>query len=70
MNCPYCGNEMEKGYVEQQHMITPLEWYSVKQEGKFLWGKRKRIQLTSAAEMLVAWYCGGCGKLIAEVEKE
>ncbi|MBO5122128.1 MAG: hypothetical protein J6B99_03100 [Oscillospiraceae bacterium] len=69
MNCPYCGNEMEKGYVEQQHMITPLEWYSVKQEGKFLWGKRKRIQLTSAAEMLVAWYCGGCGKLIAEVEK-
>ena len=69
MNCPYRGNEMEKGYVEQQHMITPLEWYSVKQEGKFLWGKRKRIQLTSAAEMLVAWYCGGCGKLIAEVEK-
>ena len=69
MNCPYCGNEMEIGYVEQQHMITPLEWYSVKQEGKFLWSKRKRIQLTSAAEMLVAWYCGGCGKLIAEVEK-
>ena len=70
MNCPYCGNEMEKGYVEQQHMITPLEWYSAKQEGSFLWSKRKRIQLTSAAETLTAWYCGGCGKLIAEVEKK
>ena len=69
MNCPYCGNEMEKGYVEQQHMITPLEWYSAKQEGKLLWGKRKRIQLTGATAPLVAWYCGGCGKLIAEVEK-
>ena len=70
MNCPYCGNEMEKGYVEQQHMIVPLEWYSAKQEGSFLWSKRKHVKLTRATEPLTAWYCGGCGKLIAEVEKE
>lgn len=70
MNCPYCGKEMEKGYVDQQHLIAPLEWYSAKQEGNFLWSKRKHIQLTSTTVPLVAWYCGECGKLIAEVEKE
>lgn len=69
MNCPYCGKAMEKGYVEQQHMIVPLEWYSAKQEGDFLWSKRKRIPLTSTTESLVAWYCAPCGKMIAEVEK-
>ena len=37
MNCPYCGIEMEKGYVEQQRMMIPLEWYSAKQEVDFLW---------------------------------
>ena len=68
MNCPYCGNEMEKGYVEQQHMF-PLKWYSDKREGDFLWSKRKHVRLTRTTEPLVAWYCGGCGKLIAEVEK-
>ena len=70
MNCPYCGKEMEKGYVDQQHMIVPLEWYSAKQEGNFLWSKRKRIQLTSTTEPLTAWYCGECGVLMAEVEKK
>ncbi len=70
MNCPYCGAEMEKGFVEQQRMMIPLEWYSAKQEGDFLWSKRKRVRLTSAAEELTAWYCELCGKLIAEVEKD
>ncbi len=70
MNCPYCGKEMEKGYVDQTNPMIPLEWYSAKQEGDFLWSKRKEIKLTRAAEPLTAWYCGECGKLIAEVEKE
>ena len=70
MNCPYCGIEMEKGFVEQQRTMVPLEWYSAKQEGDFLWSKRKHIKLSSAAKPLVAWYCAPCGKLIAEVEKE
>ena len=69
MNCPYCDKEMQKGFVEQQHLIIPLEWYSAKQEGSFPWSKRKRLQLTSTTESLVVWYCASCGKLIAEVEK-
>ena len=70
MNCPYCGKEMEKGYVEQQRVLNPLVWYSAKQEGDFLWSKRKEIKLTSAAEPLTAWYCGECEKLIAEVAEK
>lgn len=70
MNCPYCGKEMEKGYVDQQVMRHPLKWYFGQREGDFLWSKRKEIKLTRAAEPLTAWYCGECGKLIAEVEKE
>ncbi|MBR5571590.1 MAG: hypothetical protein IKV99_02995 [Oscillospiraceae bacterium] len=69
MDCPYCQQEMEKGFVEQQRITVPLEWYSAKQEGDFLWSRRKRIKLTSAEEPLVAWYCCRCGKLVAEVEK-
>ena len=69
MLCPYCSGEMEKGYVEQQRITIPLTWYSAKQEGDFLWSKRKQIKLSRATEPLTAWYCGGCGKLIAEVEK-
>ena len=42
MNCPYCGKEMEKGYVDQQHLIAPLEWYSAKQEGASCGANGKR----------------------------
>lgn len=70
MNCPYCGKEMDKGYVEQQNLMIPLEWYSAKQEGDFLWSKRKTVKLTRATEPLTAWYCGECGVLVAEVAKK
>lgn len=70
MNCPYCGKEMEKGYVDQQVMRHPLKWYFGQREGDFLWSKRKHVKLTGATAPLVAYYCEDCGKLIAEVEKE
>ena len=63
MNCPYCGNEMEAGYLQGQSMIlwdTELQdgIVNLSDRGFFLarsWIKPSRIR---------SFYCGDCEVMI------
>ena len=68
MQCPYCEEELEKGYIDQTDFRFPLEWYPAKQETGFFRSRKGRIKLTSAFDggYIVAYHCAKCGKFIID----
>ena len=68
MNCPYCSEEMEKGYIDQTDFRFPLAWYPAKRETGFFISTKRDIKLTSVLESgsVIAYHCARCKKFIIE----
>ena len=67
MRCPYCGKEMEFGYITSGH---PFLWGPTKEFGAFLQG---RIRLSKGfwnGCSCEAYVCHECGKLIADLPEK
>ena len=69
MKCPYCGNEMEKGYVQCRDGLT---WTPKKQwiaalsglgAGAVLIGKNSGLTVNTVAEALI---CKACKKVVID----
>lgn len=68
MKCPYCSEEMAKGYIDQPDFRFPLEWYPVKHGTGIFTSKKRNIKLTSifAGGSIIAYHCAGCKKFVIE----
>ena len=68
MNCPYCGNQMEKGFIEQTKILWPLEWTPAKAEPRMFQSRERNIKMTSASKggRLYIHHCADCQKFIID----
>ena len=68
MKCPYCNEEMEKGYIDQTKAFFPLEWYPAKREPGILVDRRRNIKLSSVMKTgnVIVHYCAGCRKFVID----
>ena len=67
MICPYCEQEMEKGYIDHSDFRFPLEWYPAKRDAGIFWSRKNNIKLTSVTDSsLTAYYCAACRKFIID----
>ena len=68
MKCPYCNNEMKKGYIDQTDIRFPLEWYPADRETGFFKSRKGYVKLTSAFKdgSITAYRCEGCRKIIID----
>ncbi len=70
MNCPKCGKEMKKGFVEAQNAgsltqsLTQVIWYPEKYKEKLL--KKEILSLRLKAD---GYYCDECMMVFAEFEE-
>lgn len=71
MNCPYCHQEMQKGYVSQNDFRFPLEWYPASQDTKFFKSKKQNIKLTAALKggNVIVHYCPECKKFVIDQDE-
>ena len=71
MVCPYCNNEMEKGYIEQTRIGFPLHWYSGKTKPGRIFNKWESIKLTSSFKSghIIAHHCKQCRKFVIDQDK-
>lgn len=70
MICPYCNEEMEKGYVNQTSVFLPLEWYPAKREGGILISNKRNIKLATAKNgSLVMHHCAPCRKFVIDQDE-
>ena len=67
MICPYCKNEMRKGYIDKQRLGVPLEWYPA---NPLIATAKESIKLTKAfAGSIIAYRCEDCRKLIIDEDE-
>ena len=68
MKCPYCSNEMEKGYIAQSDFRFPLEWSPAERRTGILFSKKRNIKLTTALKggNMTAYHCAECRKFIID----
>ena len=68
MLCPYCKQEMEKGFIEQADIRIPLEWCTgVREEGIFQFRNHGK-KLTSFKKPFIAvFHRTDCGKFIFDM---
>ena len=71
MDCPYCSQKMEKGYIDQQRIGCPLEWYSGKRKPGFLLDKRETVKLTSTLRSgcVTVYRCAPCRKFVIDQDE-
>ena len=72
MKCPYCNEEMEKGYIKSSHFI---HWGKEKELGLVLDdiklspnGLKEGITGFFEGHFVEACHCSGCNKIIIELE--
>ena len=67
MKCPYCGDEMELGYINHTRTLFPLEWYPAKREKGFLGFESTKRNVTLAHfGDAKAYRCEKCKKIIID----
>ena len=68
MVCPYCNNEMEKGYIEQTRVGFPLYWYSGKTTPGLIFNKWEHIKLTASLKSghIITHHCKQCRKFVID----
>lgn len=71
MNCPYCNEEMEKGYVDQTKAFFPLEWYPANQERGILINTKRNIKLTTLRKTgrVIVHHCAACRKFVIDQDE-
>ena len=71
MNCPECGNECKKGFIEIQdagsftQALTMATWYPEENKGKIF--RKGSIQLRLKAE---GYHCDECMKVYSVFEEK
>ena len=74
MNCPYCGKEMEKGFIQcrdgvswqkEERLVAALSGLS--KDSVIL--ARSHGSLFSGAAA-IAYHCSGCKKIVIDYEQE
>ena len=68
MNCPYCGKEMRKGYIDQQRMFA-LEWYPAVPTGSGIFARsNESVKLSSIWKdgAVTVFRCEECRKMIID----
>ena len=66
MNCPYCGKEMEKGFMQSARTVL---FTTQKNEGAFTWKGKGDIVLTANNWLnptCIAYHCKDCKKVVAD----
>lgn len=68
MKCPYCNEDMEKGYISQTDFRFPLEWYPAKGGTGFWANKKGNVKLTASLKggSAIAFRCAQCKKIIID----
>ena len=68
MKCPYCSEEMEKGYIDQSDFRFPLEWYPANRGTGILVSRKRNIKLTSALNggSIITYHCSQCRKFVID----
>lgn len=71
MKCPYCNEEMVKGYMDQARIGYPLKWYSGKTEPGIIFDKFESIKLTSALKSgrVIVHHCAACRKFVIDQDE-
>lgn len=69
MKCPYCGNEMEQGYI-----LASRGAYWVKKGREALFPRRSKGDITLVGLWSLtsgdnSYLCRGCGRIITEVSR-
>lgn len=70
MICPYCGKEMQKGYLQS---ARPFFWGTEKHSGFFVASDETDVKVSRGfwhGCFAESWYCADCKKLITEVKAE
>lgn len=74
MNCPYCGKEMEKGFIQcrdgvswqkKERLIAALPGLS---KGSVILARSHGSLFSGAAA--IAYHCSGCKKIVIDYEQE
>lgn len=66
MNCPYCGNEMTRGWVQSARKVL---FTTTKKEGGFFINNKKDVVLTAnnfVNPTCIAYHCGACKKVVID----
>ena len=66
MNCPYCGNEMTRGWVQSARKVL---FTTTKKEGSFLTNNKNDVVLTVnnfVNPSCIAYLCGTCKKVVID----
>lgn len=68
MKCPYCNNEMEKGFIGQDKLFVPITWISDDVKEDAILPIRKTIKLTATFKCgeIVTYHCETCKKFIID----
>ena len=68
MNCPYCNNEMEKGYIGQSELFVPITWVSDDVKEYVILPIHKTIKLTALLKggRMITYHCENCKKFIID----
>ena len=69
MNCPYCGKEMEKGFIYSR---DPVRWYPEDADTNGLWPENEGTVLLAKVSLMTpakaeSWYCPDCCMVITPV---
>lgn len=68
MNCPYCGNEMEKGElsITTTQGLSPmiLSYASMLESKKGIFSRKTQDKIISSGEKSEAYRCSSCKKII------
>ena len=70
MNCPYCGNEMSKGWVQSARRVL---FTTTKKESGFLFKAKGDVVLTTnnfIDPSCIAYHCGTCKKVVIDYEEK
>ena len=65
MNCPYCFNKMELGYIDQTDLRFPLEWYPANRDIGFFKTKKRNVRLTYGGSVK-SYRCENCKKIVID----
>ena len=68
MNCPYCNQKMEKGYIDQTDLFHPLVWYPAKRGTGILDIRKGSVNLTKQGSV-TAFRCVPCRKILIDEDR-
>ena len=66
MNCPYCGNEMARGWVQSARRVL---FTTTKNESGFVFKDKSDVVLTAnnfVNPTCIAYHCGACKKVVID----